>query len=229
MAQRPADREVFEHREERVVTDELLALARSRIGAELPVHAPYNEEASADGIRHFAHGMGDDNPIYCDSEYAGKTRWGRVMAPPVFYRTMGISPRRERTQEERERARDPLSGIHSWYSGDTIRFLQPIHSGDRLTARRFRADYIEKRSEFAGAHCHRGHPDRIPEPAWRPGCRVGPEDHTRRPSTEVGRAEEVRRHHPPDLLSRGHQACRRRLRARGEAGELPQGTGRTLP
>ena len=150
MAQRPAEEEVFEHREERAITDELLALARSRIGAELPVHAPYNEEASADGIRHFAHGMGDDNPIYWDAEYAGKTRWGRVMAPPVFYRTMGIGPGRERTQEEREMARDPLSGIHSWYSGDAIRFLQPIYSGDRLTARRFRSDYIEKRSEFAG-------------------------------------------------------------------------------
>ena len=132
------------------ITDELLALARTRIGVELPVHAAFNEEATVDAIRHFAHGMGDDNPIYCNPQYARNSRWGDVMAPPMFYRTMGIGTLTERTTEEPEIRRDPLSGIHSWYSGDTVHFLRPIYPGDRLTARRFRADYIEKQSEFAG-------------------------------------------------------------------------------
>ena len=136
--------------DERTITDEMLAVARSRIGAELPVHDPFNHEATVDGIRHFAHGMGDDNPLYCDPEYAGKTRWGSVMSPPVFHRTMGIGTESERSPEEREAARDPFSGIHSWYSGDTMHFLRPIYPGDRLVARRFRGEYIEKRSEFAG-------------------------------------------------------------------------------
>ena len=140
----------FEAREEQAITDEAMALARSRIGVELPVHAPFNEEATRDSIRHFAHGMGDDNPLYCNPEYAGRTHWGEVIAPPVFYRTMGIGNEAERTRDEREAARDPLSGIHSWYSGDTIRFLRPIYPADRLLARRFRQDYIEKNSEFAG-------------------------------------------------------------------------------
>ena len=73
-----------------------------------------------------------------------------MIAPPVFYRTMGIGVSRERSPEERDAARDPLSGIHSWYSGDTIQFQRPIYPGDQLTARRYRADYIEKRSQFAG-------------------------------------------------------------------------------
>ena len=47
---------------ERVITDEMLALAHSRIGVELPVHAPFNEEATEDSIRHFAHGMGTTIP-----------------------------------------------------------------------------------------------------------------------------------------------------------------------
>ena len=141
---------VSEGPEERVITDELLALARSRIGVELPVHAPFNEEATVDGIRHFAHGMGDDNPLYCDPGYAKKTRWDNVMAPPMFYCTMGISVPMDRSPMEREKRRDPLSGIHSWYSGDNVHFLRPIYPGDRLTARRFRADYIQKPSRFAG-------------------------------------------------------------------------------
>ena len=97
--------------EQRTITDEMLAVARDRIGVELPVHAPFNQEATLDGIRHFAHGMGDDNPLYCDPEYSRETRWGNVIAPPVFHRTMGIGTKAERTPEERERARDPLSGI----------------------------------------------------------------------------------------------------------------------
>ena len=146
MAQEPLSAGV----EQRTITDEMLAVARARIGVELPVHAPFNQEATLDGVRHFAHGMGDDNPLYCDPEYSRQTRWGNVIAPPVFHRTMGIGTKAERSPEERERARDPLSGIHSWYSGDTMHFLRPIRPGDRLVSRRYREDFIEKHSEFAG-------------------------------------------------------------------------------
>ena len=150
MVKSPDYEEIFERHEERALTDELLDLARNRIGAERPVHAPFNQEATLDSIRHFAHGTGDDNPLYCDPEYAKSTRWGNVLAPPGFYRTTGIASKVEWTLEERERARDGLSGIHAWYSGDTIHFLRPIYPGDRLTARRYFADLIEKRSQFAG-------------------------------------------------------------------------------
>ena len=75
--------------EERVITDEMLALARSRIGAPMKVHVPFNEFVTVDAIRHFAHGTGDDNPMYCDRNYGAKTRWGNMIAPPLFYRSTG--------------------------------------------------------------------------------------------------------------------------------------------
>ena len=36
---------------------------------------PWCHEATRDNIRHYAHGIGDDNPLWCDPDYAAKTRW----------------------------------------------------------------------------------------------------------------------------------------------------------
>ena len=136
--------------EERVITDEMLALARSRIGAPMKVHVPFNEFVTVDAMRHFAHGTGDDNPMYCDRNYGAKTRWGNMIAPPLFYRSTGNPEPRDWSKEDSFRARDPLSGIHSWYVGETIHWLRPIYPGDQLFARRFRQDFLEKRSSFTG-------------------------------------------------------------------------------
>ena len=136
--------------EEQEITDEMMELARSRIGAELRVRDGWNTEAGRDAIRHFAQGFGMDNPLYSDPEYAKDTRWRGIIAPPTFNRTMGVAVPKEWTPEERERARDPMSGIHAWHSGENIQWLLPIHVGDVLTARNFQGDFVEKKSEFAG-------------------------------------------------------------------------------
>jgi acyl dehydratase len=44
----------------------------------------YNREAGLDVIRHYSHGIGDDNPLYCDPEYAASSPFGTVVAPPTF-------------------------------------------------------------------------------------------------------------------------------------------------
>ena len=45
---------------------------------------PWCYEASRDNIRHWAHGIGDDNPLWCDPAYAAKGPHGRLVAPPSF-------------------------------------------------------------------------------------------------------------------------------------------------
>ena len=138
--------------EEREITDEMVALAKSRVGLErLRRRDGWNTEASRDAIRHFAQAMGMDNPIYADPGIAKHTRWGGIIAPPTFYGTCGVAaPTRELTPEEREQQRDPMSGIHSWYAGTSTQFLRPVYVGDVLTHRGFQGDYVEKRSEFTG-------------------------------------------------------------------------------
>jgi acyl dehydratase len=44
----------------------------------------WNNEASWDSIRHYALGLGDDNPLFCDPGYAQRTPYGAVLAPPTF-------------------------------------------------------------------------------------------------------------------------------------------------
>ncbi len=36
-------------------------------------------------IRRYAEAVGNDSPLYCDEEYARKSRYGNIMAPPGFW------------------------------------------------------------------------------------------------------------------------------------------------
>ncbi len=42
------------------------------------------EEVTRDAVRHFAWGVGDDNPLWLDPEYAAGSRWRELLAPPCF-------------------------------------------------------------------------------------------------------------------------------------------------
>ena len=57
------------------ITEEGLDDLRKRIGVPIEnTVEPWNYEATRDGIRHYAHGIGDDNPLWCDPDYAQKTQ-----------------------------------------------------------------------------------------------------------------------------------------------------------
>jgi len=58
---------------------------RKRIGVKIEdTVEPWCYEATRDNIRHYAHGIGDDNPLWCVPEYARKTKFGDVIALPSF-------------------------------------------------------------------------------------------------------------------------------------------------
>jgi len=44
----------------------------------------YNRDATRDTIVHFADGIGDTNLLYRDEEYAEKSKYRRLVAPPTF-------------------------------------------------------------------------------------------------------------------------------------------------
>jgi acyl dehydratase len=140
-----------EHRE---ITDEDIRRMEARIGVETPQLDPYNECATQDGIRHYAEGIGDDNPLFLAPDYATSTRWGGIIAPPYFLETMGVSKVKEIPAEIREKGRGALSGVHSWYSGDAMDFRLPVHVGDRLWVKRYVAAVRVKDSEFSGRTVH---------------------------------------------------------------------------
>ena len=65
----------------------MIAELRQTIGQEGPL-PQFNTEATADAIRHFALGRGDDNPLYCDKQYATNSRFGDLIAPNTFVFTV---------------------------------------------------------------------------------------------------------------------------------------------
>src|SRR5688572_11104121 len=85
------------------ITDEGIENLRGKIGIyqRKPI-PPHNTEVSIDGIRHFCYGYGDNNPLFCDPEYARGTRWGAVIAPPNFLYTMGEEDCPPQTAEQKE-------------------------------------------------------------------------------------------------------------------------------
>lgn len=50
-----------------VITDNSLAQLRKLIGVPIEdTVEPWRYEATRDNVRHWAHGLGDDNPLWCD-------------------------------------------------------------------------------------------------------------------------------------------------------------------
>ena len=67
------------------ITREGLDALRRRIGVPITdTLEPWCHEATRDNIRHYAHGIGDDNPLWCDPDYAARTRYGGIVAQPSF-------------------------------------------------------------------------------------------------------------------------------------------------
>ena len=57
------------------ITQQGLDDLRRRIGVPITdTLEPWCHEATRDNIRHYAHGIGDDNPLWCDPGYAARTR-----------------------------------------------------------------------------------------------------------------------------------------------------------
>lgn len=66
-------------------TDEMLANMRALIGTELRTDACLNNEyATRLAILRFCEGIGDDNPLWTDGEYAETGLHGTLVAPPSF-------------------------------------------------------------------------------------------------------------------------------------------------
>ncbi|MEY2569812.1 MAG: hypothetical protein QOE63_162 [Acidimicrobiaceae bacterium] len=136
------------------LTPEGIERFREKVGVDWPYSrwTTWNEEATRDGIRHYAYGFGDDNPLYCDPEHAAGSRWGGVIAPPGFLEGAGLTPRLPDDPTLKGRGRGALSGVHMFWAGDHIRYFNPVHEGDRIWVRRFYVDITEKpSSRFGGS------------------------------------------------------------------------------
>jgi acyl dehydratase len=138
------------------LTDEAFERARRRLGVPQPlVRKCHNLEVSRDNIRHFAYGYGDDNPLYCDPEYAKRTRWGALIAPPGFCYTMGEDAAPKPDAETRAILKgDPFAGLGSYQAVMEFEFFRPLVLGDRCKLLLTEVGVQEKPSRFGGRTAH---------------------------------------------------------------------------
>jgi acyl dehydratase len=76
-------------------------------------------------IRRFAQAIGDPNPLWQDEEYAGKTRYGEIIAPPFFLIDAGLV-------KFVDRLVDMCPDKANVNGGTEIDFYRPMKVGDTI-------------------------------------------------------------------------------------------------
>jgi acyl dehydratase len=124
------------------ITEEKLDDLRKRFGVIITdTVEPWNYEATRDGIRHYAHGIGDDNPLWCDPAYAEKTSYGTIVALPSFLFT---------TSRIVSGYVGGLAGTHAMWAGADWTWYKPVLRNDVITTQAYLKDLVEHQTRFAG-------------------------------------------------------------------------------
>ena len=124
------------------ITDQGLDDLRRRIGVRIEnTLEPWCHEATRDNIRHYAHGIGDDNPLWCDPDYAAGTRWSGIIALPSFlFATSRIISGYV----------GGLPGVHAMWAGADWTWHEPVRRNDEIRTEAWLKDLIEHETRFAG-------------------------------------------------------------------------------
>jgi acyl dehydratase len=113
----------------------ITAEIKSMLGVEAE---PLMEEVEKGHIKRFAEAMGDPNPLWQDQEYAGKSRYRGIIAPPTFLLDLALKPIVPKLMQ----LKCPLT--RHLYGGMDMEFLKPMRPGDVITARSKLSDVYEK-------------------------------------------------------------------------------------
>jgi hypothetical protein len=124
------------------ITEQGLDSLRKRIGVKIEkTHTPWVTELNIDAIRHWAWGIGDDNPLWVDPEYAATTPHGCVLAPPssLFATNRVISG-----------YCGGLPGIHAMFAGTNWIWHKTLPVGTAPVVEVYLKELIEHKTRFAG-------------------------------------------------------------------------------
>jgi len=188
-----------------VLTDEAIEQSRRRLGVPQPQrNPPHNYEVTWDGVRHFASGYGDDNPLYCDPAYAASTRWGTLIAPPTFLYTMGEDAAPEPGPDTKALLKgDPFAGLGSYQAVMEFEWWRPLALGDRCRLLQAQVGVQPKPSRFGKRTVHVTHDFLYTNGAGdlhavRRGTWINAERHT---SKKVAKEKLVQEPYTPERLA----------------------------
>ncbi|CAB3677757.1 MULTISPECIES: MaoC family dehydratase N-terminal domain-containing protein [Achromobacter] len=181
------------------ITERGLDELRERIGVKIGATAePWCYEATRDNIRHYAHGIGDDNPLWSDPEYAAKTQHGGIIALPSFlFATSRIVSGYV----------GGLPGVHAMWSGADWTWHKTVKRNDIISTEAHLKNLIEHQTRFAGRAVQQIYHvdffnqdgDKVAEAdSW---CFRTERDHAREQGSKYAevRAREPRRYSPEEI------------------------------
>jgi acyl dehydratase len=96
---------------------------------------PVTHEVEKGAIIKFAQAIGDPNPLFNDEEAARKSRYGGLIAPPTFLRSMSSGPAKVTVKSPYPAA---LDGGSEW------EYFEPVRPGDRITVTSYVSDIFER-------------------------------------------------------------------------------------
>lgn len=181
------------------ITERGLDELRERIGVKIGATAePWCYEATRDNIRHYAHGIGDDNPLWSDPEYAAKTQHGGIIALPSFlFATSRIVSGYV----------GGLPGVHAMWSGADWTWHKTVKRNETISTEAHLKNLIEHQTRFAGRAVQQIYHvdffnqdgDKVAEAdSW---CFRTERDHAREQGSKYAevRAREPRRYSPEEI------------------------------
>ncbi|MBM3684042.1 MAG: acyl dehydratase [Actinobacteria bacterium] len=125
-----------------VITDDAVDALRRLIGVPITETVePWCHEVTRDSVRHYAHGIGDDNPLWCDPAYAAAGPHGGIVAPPSF-----IFP----LNRVLSGYVGGLPGIHAMWAGANLTWHDWFRRGDEISTVAYLKDLIPHDTRFAG-------------------------------------------------------------------------------
>ncbi|MFI4994299.1 MAG: MaoC family dehydratase N-terminal domain-containing protein [Hyphomicrobiales bacterium] len=124
------------------ITESALDALRARIGKRIEdTLEPWCHEATRDNIRHYAHGIGDDNPLWCDPVAAAKGSLGGMVALPSFLFS---------TSRIISGYVGGLTGVHAMWAGANWTWHRWVRRNEEITTQAWLADLVEHETRFAG-------------------------------------------------------------------------------
>ena len=120
------------------ITEEALKKFQERVGIQLRIDRQ-NELASRESILAWIRGIGDTNPLWRDEEYAAKSCYGKLAAPPSWLYSVFITYVQQGALE-----------TFSLGSSSPWEFYKPILVGDVIKPVCTFIGFDEKPSKFAG-------------------------------------------------------------------------------
>ena len=107
-------------------------------------------DVEREAIRRFADSIDDPNPLYWDEEYAKKTKYGTIIAPPGFISAPWFSGRPRKWGQKGETVPDDTAGVRAAIvkagfgrildGGIEYDFIKPVKAGDTITSQSAIAD-----------------------------------------------------------------------------------------